>query len=71
MLKPFLLRVGNFQFFSELESSGGEVGTEITSPRVESGDVIPPPDTGEVATPPEQMEQSPIENNPEGQPPEG
>ncbi|CCW03583.1 hypothetical protein [Bacillus sp. GeD10] len=72
MLKPFLLRVGNFQFFSELEGSGGEVGTEITSPRVESGDVIPPQDTGEVATPsPEQIEQSPIENNPEGQPPEG
>ncbi|MGQ0454318.1 MFS transporter, partial [Bacillus sp. SS-TM] len=70
--KDFLLRVGNFQFFSELEGSGGEVGTEITSPRVESGDVIPPQDTGEVATPsPEQIEQSPIENNPEGQPPEG
>ncbi|MEI4618775.1 MFS transporter, partial [Bacillus cereus] len=65
MLKPFRLRLGNFQFFNGLEG-GGEVVTETAPPSVEGGEVAHPQGTGEVATPPEQIEQPPIENNPEG-----
>ncbi|EOQ01304.1 hypothetical protein IKC_06261, partial [Bacillus cereus VD184] len=68
MLKSFRLSLGNFQFFNGLEG-GGEPITE-TAPSIEGGEVALPQGTGEITTPPEQIEQSPIENNPEGQPPE-
>ncbi|WP_144499649.1 MFS transporter, partial [Bacillus thuringiensis] len=69
MLKPFRLRLGNFQFFNGLEG-GGEAVIETASSGVEGGESAPPQGAGEVTNPPEQIEQPPIENNPEGQPPE-
>ncbi|HEQ3529490.1 TPA: MFS transporter [Bacillus cereus] len=65
MLKPFRLRLGNFQFFNGLEG-GGEVVTDSDS----GGELAPSQGTGEVVNPTEQIEQPPIENNPEGQPTE-
>ncbi|MCQ6307071.1 MFS transporter, partial [Bacillus cereus] len=70
MLKPLRLRLGNFQFFNGLEGSG-EAVIETASSSVEGGESALPQGTGEVANPPEQIEQSPLENNPEGQPPAG
>ncbi|CCW05452.1 MULTISPECIES: hypothetical protein [Bacillus] len=69
MLKPFRLRLGNFQYFNGLEG-GGETVIETASSSVEGGESALPQGAGEVTTPPEQIEQPPIENNPEGQPPE-
>ncbi|PEF60925.1 MFS transporter, partial [Bacillus cereus] len=69
MLKPFLLRVGNFQFFNGLEG-GGEAVIETVSSNVEGVESVALQEADEVTNPPEQMEHSPIENNPEGQPPE-
>ncbi|MCQ6289068.1 MFS transporter [Bacillus cereus] len=69
MLKPFCLRLGNFQFFNSLEG-GGEVVTETVPPSDLGGELTPPQGTGEITEPTGQIEQSPIENNPEGQPPE-
>ncbi|PEF60990.1 MFS transporter, partial [Bacillus cereus] len=67
MLKPFRLRLGNFQFFNGLEG-GGEVVTETVPPSDSGGELAPSQGTGEVVNPTEQIEQPPIENNPEGQP---
>ncbi|MEC5308860.1 MFS transporter, partial [Bacillus thuringiensis] len=69
MLKPFRLRLGNFQYFNGLEG-GGETVIETASSSIEGGESALPQGAGEVTTPPEQIEQPPIENNPEGQPPE-
>ncbi|OUB10746.1 MFS transporter [Bacillus thuringiensis serovar yunnanensis] len=70
MLKPFRLRLGNFQFFNSLEG-GGEPTTETASSSALGEESVPPQGTGEVTNPSEQIEQPPIENNPEGQLPEG
>ena len=40
MLKPFRLRVGNFQFFNGLEG-GGEVVTETVPPSDLGGELTP------------------------------
>ena len=40
MLKPFLLRLGNFQFFNGLEG-GAEVVTETVSPSDLGGELTP------------------------------
>ncbi|MEI4618501.1 MFS transporter, partial [Bacillus cereus] len=69
MLKPFRLRVGNFQFFNSLEG-GGEIVTKTVPPSDLGGELAPSQGTGEVVNPTEQIEQPPIENNPEGQPTE-
>ncbi|PEP80692.1 MFS transporter [Bacillus toyonensis] len=69
MLKPFCLRLGDFQFFNGLEG-GGEAVIETAS-SVEGGGNAPSQGVGEVTNPPEQTEQLPIENNPDGQSPAG
>ncbi|OUB70094.1 MFS transporter [Bacillus thuringiensis serovar zhaodongensis] len=75
MLKPFRLRLGNFQFFNGLEG-GGEVVTETVPPSDLGGGLTPPQDTGEITEPTGQIETTPGQQleggeNPEGQPPEG
>ncbi|WP_420973746.1 MFS transporter [Bacillus thuringiensis] len=75
MLKPFLLRLGNFQFFNGLEGSA-EVVTETVSPSDLGGELTPPQGTGEITEPTGQIETTPGQQlegveNPEGQPPEG
>ncbi|PFT73084.1 MFS transporter, partial [Bacillus thuringiensis] len=74
MLKPFRLRLGNFQFFNSLEG-GGEVVTETVPPSDLGGELTSPQGTGEIAEPTGQIETPPGQQledgeNPEGQPPE-
>ncbi|MGG1344151.1 MFS transporter [Bacillus toyonensis] len=69
MLKPFRLRLGDFQFFNGLEG-GGEAVIETAS-SIEGGESELSQGVGEVTNPSEQIEQLPIENNPEGQSPAG
>lgn len=69
MLKPFRLRLGDFQFFNGLED-GGEAVIETAS-SIEGGESELSQGVGEVTNPSEQIEQLPIENNPEGQSPAG
>ncbi|AFU12941.1 hypothetical protein MC28_1519 [Bacillus thuringiensis MC28] len=70
MLKPFRLHLGDFQFFNGLED-GGEAVIETASSSVEGGESELSHGVGEVTNPSEQVEQLPIENNPEGQSPAG
>lgn len=70
MLKPFLLRLGNFQFFNGLEG-GAEVVTETVSPSDLGGELTPPQGTGEITEPTGQIETTPGQQlegveNPEG-----
>ncbi|HDW3056246.1 TPA: MFS transporter [Bacillus cereus] len=70
MLKPFLLRLGNFQFFNGLEG-GAEVVTETVSPSDLGGELTPRQGTGEITEPTGQIETTPGQQlegveNPEG-----
>ncbi|WP_144519922.1 OmpH family outer membrane protein [Bacillus thuringiensis] len=70
MLKPFRLRVGNFQFFNGLEG-GAEVVTETVSPSDLGGELTPPQGTGEITEPTGQIETTPGQQLEGGENPEG